>query len=78
MKKTVAVKTEETDSSTEIESLVVNTPRGMSDHEIETTPSVSVTSEEVTRQFKAVTVPPTRRLAHLCGLMKELRIEQAH
>ena len=47
MKKTVAVDTEETDSSTETESLIENTLRRMSDHEVETSPSVSITSEEV-------------------------------
>ena len=66
MKNTVAVKTDETDSSTETESLKENSPRTMSDHEIEKSPIVSVTSAETARQGKAVTNPLIQQLAHLC------------
>ena len=55
-----------------------NTPKSMSDHEVETSPSVSVTSEEVARQIEAVLDPISQQLAHLSELMQELRIEQAH
>ena len=58
--------------------MIENTPRRMSDHEVEASPSVSVTSEEVAWQVKAVTDPLTQQLAHLCELMQELRNEQAH
>ena len=50
----------------------------MSDLETGTSPSVSVMSEEVARQTKAVTDHLTQQLAHLCELMQELRNEQAH
>ena len=76
MKKTVSVETEETDSSTETGSSIENTPRKMSDHEMETSPSVSVMSEEVARQVEAVTDPLSAQLAQLCLLMPELRKEQ--
>ena len=48
MKRTVAVETDDIYSSTETESWIENTPRRMSDHEIETSLSVSVSSQEVT------------------------------
>ena len=50
----------------------------MSDLKAETSPSVSVTSEGVARQIKAVTDPLTQQLAHLCELRQKLRNEQAH
>ena len=50
MKISVAVETEETDSSTETESLLEHTPKRMSDPKIETSPSEAVTSEDVERQ----------------------------
>ena len=78
MKKIVAIETEETDSSTETYSLLEKIPRRMSDPKTETSPSVSVTSEEVGRQIKAVTDPLTQQLAHLCVIMQKLRNEQAH
>ena len=78
MKRSVGVETEETDSSTETESLPEHTPRRMSDPENEASSNVSVTSEEVARQIKAVTDPLTQHLAHLCELMKKLGNEQAH
>ena len=40
--------------------------------------SVSVTSEEVVRQIRAVTDPLSQQLAHLCELMREHRNEQAN
>ena len=57
MERTVSDQTDEIDSITETESLIENTLRSMSDHEVETSPSVSVTPEEVARQIKAVTDP---------------------
>ena len=79
MKRYVAVETEETDSSTETESLTENTPRRMSYHKIETSSSASVRSEEVARQIKAVTDPLTQQLAHhLYELLQELGNQQAH
>ena len=78
MKKSIAVETEETDSGTETESLLRNTPRRMSALKTETSPSVSVRSEEVVRQIKALTDPLTQQLAHFCELMQDFRIEQAH
>ena len=74
MKRSVAVETEENDSSTETESLLAHTPRRMSDPEIETSSSEAVTSEDVERQIRAVTDPLTQQLAHLCESMKELRM----
>ena len=59
MKKSVAVKTEETGSSTETKTLIKNTPRRMSDHKIEASPSASVMFEEIACQFKAVIDPLT-------------------
>ena len=50
----------------------------MTDHELETSPSVSVTSEEVARQIKAVTNPLSQQLAYLCEIMRELRNEQVN
>ena len=78
MKRSVAVETEETDSSTETESLLGHTPGRMSDPEIETSSSEAVTSEDVERQIRAVTDPLNQQFAHLCDLMKELRDAQMH
>ena len=78
MKKSVAAKMEETDSSTETESLLENTPRRMSDPETFTAPSVSITFEKVARQIKAVTDPVTQQLAQICELMQVIRNEQTH
>ena len=78
MKKSVAVETEETDSSTETENLLEHAPRRMSNPENQTSSSVSVTSEEVARRIKAVTDPLIQQLTHLCELMRELRNEQPH
>ena len=52
MKRSVAVETEENDSSTETERVLSHTPRRMSDPEIETSPSEAVTSEDVERQIR--------------------------
>ena len=76
MKRTIGVETDDIDSTTEIERLTENTLRRISNHKIETSPSVSVTSEEVARQIKAVTRPLSQQLAHLYELMRELRNEQ--
>ena len=78
MKRSVAVETEENDTSTETESLLARTPRRMSDPEIETSTSEAGTSEDVERQIRAVTDPLTQQLAHLCELMKELWDAHAH
>ena len=78
MRRSVAVETEETDNSTETESSLERTPRRMSDPEDETSTSEAVTSEDVSRQIKAVTGPLTQQLSHLCKLLKKLRDKQAH
>ena len=78
MKRSAAVETEETDNRTETECLEENTPRKSSDPARETSTSVSVTSEEISRQIKAVTDPLTQQLAHICELLQELRNEQPH
>ena len=49
----------------------------MSDPENETATSVSVTSENIECQVRAVTDPLTQQLVHFCELMKEIRDEQA-
>ena len=67
MKRSVAVETEETVSSTETKGLLEHTPRRMSDLEIETSSSEAVASEDVERQTRAVTDPLTQQLAHLLG-----------
>ena len=68
--------TDDTDSSTETEDLIANTPSGISDHELGFSSSVSVTSEDIAQQIKAVSDLLTQQLAHLCELMLELRNEQ--
>ena len=69
MKKSRAVETEETDKSNETGSLIENTKRNMSYQEVETSTRVSGTSQEVARQMKAVTDPPTQHLSQLCELI---------
>ena len=69
MSRSVAVETEETDNSTETKGLF---------EDIETSPSVSVTSEEIVRFIKKVIYPLIQQLDHLCELMQKLRNEQAH
>ena len=49
----------------------------MSEREVETLSSVSVTSEEVARQIRAVNDPLTQQLAHLCELMRDFYNEQS-
>ena len=78
MKGTVAVETDDIVSKTETESSLKNTPRGMSDHEIETSLGVFGTSEELARKMKKVTDPLPQQLAHLCDIMGELRNEQVN
>ena len=78
MKRTAAVENEEADSFTETKSLIQNTPKKMSDHEIETPLSLSTTSEEVARQIKADTDPLSEQLTHPCELMRKLRNEQVN
>ena len=50
----------------------------MSDHELDNSSSVSVTSEEVARQMKEVTDPLAHHLAHFSELMRELENDQAN
>ena len=66
MKRSVAVEIDETDSSTETESLLGYTPKRMSNLETETSSSEAVTPEDFERQIRAVTDPLTQQLAHLC------------
>ena len=57
--------------------ILANTSGRISDHEVENSSSVSVTSEEVAWQIKAVIDPLTQHLVHLCELMRELKNEQS-
>ena len=50
----------------------------MSDHAVEISSSVSVTSEEVTRQIRAIIDNLTQQLAHFCHLMREMKNAQAN
>ena len=77
MKRSVAVEFDETDFNTKTESLLEYSPRGISDPKNRTSPSESVTFQDVARQIEAVTDQLTQQLIHLCELMKELRNEQA-
>ena len=54
---------------------MINIFRRIVDHDVENSSSVSVTSDEVARQIRAVTDPFTQQLAHLCQLMHDLRNE---
>ena len=78
MERTISVETEDIGSSTETESLIENTPRKMSEYEIEASPSVSVTFAEAFRQIRAVTDPLSPQLARLFKLMRERKNEQAN
>ena len=55
MKRNIVDETD--DSETETESLIENTPRKMSSYDIENSSNVSDTSEELSRQIRAVTDP---------------------
>ena len=77
MKKTAGVETGDTDSSTEIERLIINTPSRLSEQEVQNSKSASVMSEEVACQMKAITDPLTQQLAHLYQVLHELKNEQA-
>ena len=77
MKRTVDNGTEDTESKSETESRVANTPGGMSDHYVGNSTSLTVTSQEVVRQIKAVTDPLRQQLEHLSELLHELRNEQS-
>ena len=76
MKRTIGIETKDTNSNTETESLVVNTPGRRPDKEDESSPNVSVTSEEVACQIKAVTDSLSQKIAQLCKIMHKLRSEQ--
>ena len=73
MNRTVCIKTEDTDIGTETQSLVISAASRISDHEVDSSYSVSITSEEVARRTKAVTYT---QLALLCDLMRELKNDQ--
>ena len=60
---TSGVETDDIDSSAETESLLENTPRRVSEHEIETSTSVFVTSEQIARQIRTVTDPLSRTIS---------------
>ena len=77
MQNTIDAESDDIEKSAETEKPIENTPSRMSDHEVENSSSVSVTSKEVSRQITAVTDPLTHQLAHLCKLMPELKNEQA-
>ena len=76
MIRTVITETEDTDSSSESDSLVINIPCRMSYKEVENSSSVSVTSGDVVQQIRAVTDPLVQNLEHLFEFMRELRNEQ--
>ena len=78
MKGTKGIQTVEIESSTETESLMENIPRTMSDNAKENSSNVSVTSQEVSRQIKAVTDPLLEQLAGFWELMRDLENEQAN
>ena len=78
MKTSVAVEIDETDSSTQTESLIDIIPKKMSEPELETSRSVSITFEENSLQIKAVTDLFTQQLAHLLELKHELGNDEAH
>ena len=77
MKRTIGTETDDTDISTEIESLVAKILCKLFDHDVEHSLSVSVTSQEVVWQIKAATDPLTQQLAHVCDLMRVLKNEQS-
>ena len=78
MQRSICTKMDDIESSTETESLIASTLTSMSDHEVDNTRSVSVTSEEVAWRIRVVTDSLTQQLAHLCELMCELKNEQAN
>ena len=78
MKRTIGIETDNKESSTETESIIAITPCGITDYEIENSLSLSVTSEKVARQIRAVIDPLTLQLAPLCELLSELKNEQAN
>ena len=73
MEKTIGVEIDVADNSTETGSLIQSTPGRMSNHEIETSSSVSLTFGEFARPIRGVTDPLSQQLAHLCELMRNLR-----
>ena len=78
MKRIIGVETDDLDSRTETESLVKNTSKRLSDHKIETSPSVKIMSEEVARQIRTQTDPLSHQIAHFCDLMRELKNQQVN
>ena len=78
MKITRVTETNDIEISTETESLTASTPGMMSEHEVKISPTISVTSEEVTWQIRAITNPLTQPFSQLCELMCELNNEQAN
>ena len=73
MKSSVAVATEENDSSTETECLLAHTAKRKLDPKIKSSPSGAVTSEDVERHGRDVIDVLTQQLAHLCEIKKDLR-----
>ena len=73
-----SIETDNVDSSTKkAESIVANTSKKMSDHEINNSSNNnSVTFQEVAGQIEAVTDHLSRQLEQICNLMPELRKEQ--
>ena len=57
MRRTIGFETDDRDSNTDTESFIEINPRRMSNHEMETSPSVGVTSEKFARQNRTVNDP---------------------
>ena len=75
MQNTIETETDNTHCSTEAENLVLNTPGRLSDKE-QNSLGVSVTSEEVARQAKAVTDPLKQHVAHQRKAFRKMENEQ--
>ena len=73
MKKAVSTETNNIDSSTQTESILVNASRRMSDNETENTTSDSVTFKKVASEIKDITDVLSRQLERLWELIKELK-----
>ena len=78
IKRTIGIETDDIVSTTETERLIEHTLKRMSDHKLETSPSVSITFEEGTQQFVADIDPLTQQLPHVFDLMRGLKIEQVN
>ena len=78
MKRTMGVEKNDTESNIETESLIRSPPGGITDHEVENSSSVSVISEVVARQIRAVVDLLTQKLAHLCELARYFSKNECH